>query len=169
MMIVQLKSVMQQIGQGLSAQHMGEMSAAVYQIEKRSQNFEVKGGQGRIVLIASTDPIGPAFEFVADIAKQTRSLIEVLYISPIIETKVNLNLLLNRLSDLSCDFQITYLNGDLFEKVASYSSQREDIMSVVCSSVEPFTKELISNQQRLDPALRFTFPTVLLVGNNMLA
>ena len=169
MMIVQLKSVMQQIGQGLSAQHMGEMSAAVYQIEKRSQNFELKGGQGRIVLIASTDPIGPAFEFVADIAKQTRSLIEVLYITPVIETKGTLNLLLNRLSDLSCDFQITYLNGDLFEKIASYSAQREDIMSVVCSSVEPFTKELRSNQQALDPALRFTFPTVLLVGNNMLA
>ena len=168
-MIEQLKSVMQQIGQGLSAQHMGEMSATVYQIEKRSQNFYLAGGQGRIVLIASTDPVGPAFDFVADIAKQTRSLIEVLYITPAIETKSSLNLLLNRLSDLSCDFQITYLNGDLFEKIASYSSQREDIMSVVCSSVEPFTEELRSTPQTLDPALRFTFPTVLLVGNNMLA
>ena len=168
-MIEQLKSVMQQIGQGLSAQHMGEMSATVYQIEKRSQNFYLAGGQGRIVLIASTDPVGPAFDFVADIAKQTRSLIEVLYITPAIETKSSLNLLLNRLSDLSCDFQITYLNGDLFEKIASYSSQREDIMSVVCSSVEPFTEELRSTPQTLDPAIRFTFPTVLLVGNNMLA
>ena len=168
-MIEQLKSVMQQIGQGLSAQHMGEMSATVYQIEKRSQNFYLAGGQGRIVLIASTDPVGPAFDFVADIAKQTRSLIEVLYITPAIETKSSLNLLLNRLSDLSCDFQITYLNGDLFEKIASYSSQREDIMSVVCSSVEPFTEELRSTPQTLDPALRFTFPKVLLVSNYMLA
>ena len=168
-MIGQLKSVMQQIGQGLSAQHMGEMSATVYQIEKRSQNFYLAGGQGRIVLIASTDPVGPAFDFVADIAKQTRSLIEVLYITPAIETKSNLNLLLNRLSDLSCDFQITYLNGDLLEKIASYSSQREDIMSVVCSSVEQFTEELKSTPQALDPALRFTFPTVLLVSNHILA
>ena len=168
-MIEQLKSVMQQIGQGLSAQHMGEMSATVYQIEKRSQNFRLAGGQGRIVLIASTDPVGPAFDFVADIAKQTRSLIEVLYIAPAIETKSSLNLLLNRLSELSCDFQITYLNGNLFEKIASYSSQREDIMSVVCSSVEPFTEELKSTPQTLEPALRFTFPTVLLVSNHILA
>ena len=168
-MIEQLKSVMQQIGQGLSAQHMGEMSATVYQIEKRSQSFHLAGGQGRIVLIASTDPVGPAFDFVADLAKQTRSLIEVLYITPAIETKSSLNLLLNRLGDLSCDFQITHLTGDLFEKIASYSSQREDVMSVVCSSGEPFTEELRSTPQTLDPALRFTFPTVLLVGNNTLA
>jgi len=140
-----------------------------YKIEKRSQNFYLAGGQGRIVLITSTDPVGPAFDFVADIAKQTRSLIEVLYITPAIETKSNLNLLLNRLSDLSCDFQITYLNGDLFEKIASYSSQREDIMSVVCSSVEQFTEELKSTPQALDPALRFTFQTVLLVSNHILA
>lgn len=48
-MIEQLKSVLQQIGQGLSVQHMGEMSATVDQIEKRSQNFHLAGGQGRIV------------------------------------------------------------------------------------------------------------------------
>ena len=168
-MIRQLKSVMQQIGQGLSAQHMGEMSAAVYQIEKRSQNYQMAGAQGRIVLIASTDPVGPAFDFVVDIAKQTRSLIEVLYITPAIESKRTLNSLLNSLGELSCDFQITYLNGDLFEKIASYSSQREDIMSIVCSSVEPFTEELRSTTQTLDPAIRFTFPTVLLVSDHMLA
>ena len=168
-MIRQLKSVMQQIGQGLSAQHMGEMSAAVYQIERRSQNHQMAGGQGRIVLIASTDPIGPAFDFVVDIAKQTRSLIEILYITPAIESKRTLDSLLDRLGELSCDFQITYLNGDLFEKIASYSSQRGDIMSVVCSSVEPFTEELRSTPQTLDPAIRFTFPTVLLVSDHILA
>ena len=68
-MIGQLKSVMLQIGQGLSVQHMGEMSATVDQIYRRSRSFRLAGGQGRIVLIASTDPVGPAFDFVADLAK----------------------------------------------------------------------------------------------------
>ena len=168
-MYEQLKSVLQQIGQGLSVQHMGEMSATVDQIEKRSKNFHLAGGQGRIVLIASTDPLGPAFDFVVDLAKRTRSMIEVLYVAPAGETKSTFNSLLNKLGDLSCDFQITYLTGDLCEKIAGYSTQREDIMSVVCSSIEPFTEELKSVPQTLEPALRFTFPTVLLVGNNILA
>jgi len=168
-MIEQLKSVIQQIGQGLSAQHMAEMSAAVDQIERRSLNFQLAGGQSRIVLIASTDPIGPAFDFVVDIAKQTSSVIEVLYITPADEAKSTFSSLLNRLGDLSCDFQITYPAGDLYEKIASYSSQREDIMSVVCSAMEPFTEDLKSTQKTLDPTIRFTFPTVLVVGNSVIA
>jgi len=168
-MIEQFKSVMQQIGQGLSVQHMGEMSAIIEQIDRRSQNFRLAGRQGRIVLIASTDPLGPAFDFVVDLAKQSRSIIEVLYVTPAGDAKSTFNSLLNKLGDLSCDFQITYLTGNLFEKVAGYSTQREDIMSVVCSSIEPFTEELKSAPQTLEPALRFTFPTVLLIGNNLLA
>ncbi len=168
-MIEQLRSVMQQIGHGLSAQHMGEMSATVEQIDKRSKNFYLAGGQSRIVFITSTDPLGPAFDFVVDIAKQTRSIIEVLYVIPADEAKSTFNTLLNRLGSLSCDFQITYLTGDLYEKLAGYSSQREDIMSVVCSSGEPFTDKLKSAPQTLEPALRFTFPTVLLIGNSIIA
>ena len=168
-MIEQLKSVILQIGQGLSAQHIGEMSATVEQIDRRSQNFQLAGGQGRIILIASTDPLGPAFDFVVDLAKQTRSVIEVLYVTPAGEAKSTFNSLLNKLGDLSCDFQITYLTGNLFEKIAGYSTQREDIMSVVCSSIEPFTEELKSAPRTLEPALRFTFPTVLLVSNHILA
>ena len=157
---------MQQIGEGLSVQHMGEMSATVEQIDRRSQNFLLAGGQGRIVLITSTDPLGPAFDFVVDLAKQSRSIIEVLYVTPTGETKSTFNSLLNKLSDLSCDFQITYLTGNLFEKIATYSTQREDVMSVVCSSIEPFIEELKSAPQILEPALRFTFPAVLVVGGN---
>jgi len=76
-MIDQLKSVIQQIGQGLSVQHMGEMSATVEQIDRRSQNFPLAGGQGRIILIVSIDPLGPAFDFVVDLAKQTKSIVSV--------------------------------------------------------------------------------------------
>ena len=168
-MIEQFKSVMQQIGQGLSVQHMGEMSATVEQIDRRSRNFQLAGGQGRIVLIASTAPLGPAFDFVVDLAKQSRSIIEVLYVTPAGETKSSFNSLLNKLGDLSCDFQITYLTGNLYEKIAGYSTQREDIMSVVCSSIEPFTEELKSAPQTLEPELRFTFPTVLLIGSSIMA
>ncbi len=168
-MIAQIKSVMQQIGQGLTAQHMGEMSATVEQIDRRSQNLRSTEGRGRIVLIASTDPMGPAFDFVVDLAKQTRCIIEVLCVTPAGETKNTFKSLLNKLGDLPYDFQITYLTGNLFEKITGYSTQREDIISVVCSSQEPFTKELISAPQTLKPALRFTFPNVLLIGNNLLA
>jgi len=167
-MFEQLKLVLQQMGQGLSAQHMGEMYATAEGIEKRSQNFHLAGGQSRIVLIASTDPLGPAFDFVVDIADRTKSLIEVLYITPADEAKSTFNSLLNRLGELSCDFQITYLTGDLFEKIADYSLQREDIMSVVCSAEEPFTEKLKSAPETLDPAKRFAFPIVLLVGNHIL-
>ena len=86
-MFEQLKLVFQQMGQGLLQQHFGEISAAVEQIEKKSQKFHLAGAQSRIVLIASTDPLSPAFDFVVNLAKQTRSLIEVLYITPAGETK----------------------------------------------------------------------------------
>ena len=168
-MIAQLKSIFQQVGQGLSAQHMGEMSATVEQIDRRSQNFQLAGGQGRIVLITSTDPLGPAFDFVVDLAERTGSMIEVLYIAPEDETKNTYHSLLNRLGDLPFDFQITHLAGNLYEKIAAYNTQREDIISVICSSTEPFTKELRSAPNTLKSALRFTFPTILFVGSNLLA
>ena len=168
-MLKQIKSVIQQIGHGLSAQHMGEMSAVVEKISKRSQNFQLAGGQGRIVLIASTDLLGPALDFVIDLAGQTESIIEVLYVTPANDNKNALRLLLNKLADLPIDFQLTHIAGNLFEAIATYNTQREDIMSVVCSSTEPFTEELISAPRMLEPALRFTFPTVLFVGNDLLA
>lgn len=169
-MYAQLKSMLQQIGQGLTAQHMGEMSATVQQIEKRCKTFHLAGGQTRVVLITSIDPLGPAFDFVVDVAKRTKSVIEVLYIKPGNEANGTgaINTLLNRLGNLSCDFQVTFLSGDLFEKVSDYSTQREDIMSVVCSCDEPFTEKLKSATCKLDPAMRFTFPTILFIKNNIL-
>lgn len=168
-MFEQLKLVFQQMGQGLLQQHLGEVSAAVERVEKRSQKFHLAGGQSRIVLIASTDPLSPAFDFVVDLAKQTRSLIEVLYITPADETKSTLNTLLNRLGGLSCDFQITYLTGDLFEKLADYSYQRQDIMAVVCGSSEDLAEKLRPAPQTLDPVMRFTFPTVVFIDNSIIA
>jgi len=168
-MIEQLKAFLQQIGQGLTAQHMGDMSATVEHISQRSQNFHLAGGQGRVVLIVSTDPLGPAFEFVTDLAEQTQCIIEILYITPPGENKRTLNTMLNKLSNLTYDFQITHITGDICEKIAVYSTQREDIVSVVCSSVEPFTEELKSAPKTLKSALRFTFPTILLIGNKLLA
>lgn len=167
-MFTQLKSVLQQIGQGLTAQHMGDMSATVQQIERRCKTYHSAGGRSPIVLIASTDPLGPAFDFVVNTAKQTRSLIEVLYVTPGNEAKSSIKSLLNRLSELSCDFQVTFHSGDLYEKVSNYSSQREDIMSVVCSSAEPFTDTLKTAPCKLDPAMRFTFPTILFISNSVL-
>ena len=84
-MLGQLKSILQIMGQGLAHQDLGEMSPTadkIAQIEKRSQSYRSSGGQGRIVLIASTDPMGPAFDFVVELAKRTNSLIEVLYFKP---------------------------------------------------------------------------------------
>jgi len=168
-MLEQIKSVIQQIGLGLSAQHMGEMSAVVEKINKRSQNFQLAGGQGRIVLITSTDLLGPALDFVINLAGQTGSMIEVLYITPADDSKNALRLLLSKLASFPIDFQLTRLTGNLFETIATYNTQREDIMSVVCSSTEPFSEELISAPTMLEPELRFTFPTVLFVGNDLLA
>jgi hypothetical protein len=167
-MFAHLKSVLQQIGQGLTAQHMGEMSATVKHIEKRCKTYHSAGGQSRIVLIASTDLTGPAFDFVVAIAKQTRSLIEVLYIAPGNEANGKIKTLLIQLSELSCDFQVTFLTGDLFEKVSNYSSQREDVMSVVCSCDEPFTESLKTATYKLEPAMRFTFPTILFISNSVI-
>jgi len=168
-MIEQIKSIFQQIGQGLSAQHMGDMSATVEQILQRSQNSRLTVGQRRIILIASTNPLSPAFDFVVDLAEQTGSMIEVLYIAPEDETKNTYHSLLNRLGDLPFDFQITRLKGNLYEEIAAYNTQREDIISVICSSAEPFTKDLSSAPKTLKPALRFTFPTILFIGSNLLA
>lgn len=106
--------------------------------------------------------------YLYNIAKQTRSMIEVLYVTPAGESKIIFNSLLDKLADLSCDFQITYLSGNPYGKITEYSIQREDNLSVVCSSIEPFKKELKTTPQPLKPTLRFTFPTIILVGNNIL-
>lgn len=148
---------------------MSPTAAKISQIEKRSLNYRVSGGQGRIILIAGIDPLGPAFDFVIDLSQQTKSLIEVLYIRPADGDKSTLNALLDRLAHLGCDFQMTYLTGNLLEKLSDFSPQRQDIMAVVCSASEGFTEELKSASQTLDPAIRNCLPAVLLIGNSFVA
>ena len=160
------------MGNGLASQDLGEMCPTadkIAQIEKRSQNYRLSGGQSRIVLIASTDPLGPAFDLVVKLSKQTRSLIEVLYISPTDGAKGTLSVLLKRLGDLACDFQMTFLTGNLLEIISDYNLQRQDVLAVVCSASEVFTEELRSAPQFVNPAMEICHPTILFVGDSMMA
>jgi len=171
-MFGQLKSILQLMGHGLAHQDLGEMSPTadkITQIEKRSKNYQLLGGQSRIVLIVSIDPVGPAFDFVAELAKQTGSLIEVLYISPANEAKSSFETLLSRLGNLACDFQITFLTDDLFLKISDYSSQRQDIIAVVCSNTEILAEKLRSSPQMINPLMSTKFPDILLVGGSIMA
>jgi len=171
-MLRQLKWMLKIMGQGLAHQDLGEMSPTankIAQIEKQSRNYRLSGEQGRIVLIASTDPLGPAFNFVVELAKQTKSLVEVLYIRPADGTKGTLSGLLNRLGDQACDFQITFLTGDLLEKISDYSPQHQDIMAVVCSTSEVLAEKIRSGQQTFDPIVSVTFPSILFISNSIMA
>ncbi len=86
-MLESLKQVIQQIGQGLTAQHMGEMSATAHQIERQNLSTPSSGRQSRVVLITSNDPLVPAFDYTTSLSRQTRSVIEVLYINPADKTE----------------------------------------------------------------------------------
>jgi len=171
-MFAHIKTVLRLMGDGLANQDLGEMyptASKIVQMEKRSQNYRLSGGQSRIVLIASTDPLGPAFDFVVKLSKQTRSLIEVLYIRPVDGAKSTLSILLGRLVDLACDFQITFLTGNLLQVISDYNSQRQDVLALVCSASEVFTEELRSAPQIVGPAMGIDRPMVLFVGDSMMA
>lgn len=171
-MFAQLKSILQQMGYGLARQDLGEMCPTadkIAQIEKRSLSYRLSGGQGRIVLIASTDPLGPAFDFVVELSKQTMSLIEVLYLRPADGAKSTLGELLKRLEEMACDFQMTFLTDDLLDKISDYSSQRQDVLAVVCSASEVFADEIRSGPQIENPAVGIGYPTVLFVGDSIMA
>jgi hypothetical protein len=169
MMFAQVKSILQLMGNGLANQDLGEMSPTadkIAQIEKRSLNYRLSGGKSRIVLIASTDLLGPAFDFVVELAKKTNALIEVLYFKPEEKIKIPLGILLNKLGDLTHDFQITFVTGDLRKTVANYHKQRQDIMVVVSSASEVFIEELRSTPQVLGPIMRINFPNILIIGGS---
>ncbi len=171
-MLRQVKSILQIMGQGLGHQDLGEMSPTaekIAQIEKRSLNYHLSGGKGRIVLVASTDPMGPAFDFVLELSNKTKSLIEVLYFRPEEEVKIPLRGLLNKLGDMTHDFQITFVNGDLLKTITDYNTQRQDIIAVVSSASEKFTEELRSAPQTLSPPMKINFPNILLIGSSILA
>ena len=92
-----LKTIFGIMGQGLRHQDLVDMlptAEKITQIERRCQNYRLSGRRGRIVLIASTDPMGPAFDLVVELAKQTKSLVEVFYIRPADGAKGTLNPLL---------------------------------------------------------------------------
>ncbi|MBT2987686.1 MAG: hypothetical protein KME65_01870 [Candidatus Thiodiazotropha sp. (ex Ctena orbiculata)] len=168
----QLKSILQIMGQSLAHQDLGEMSPTadkIEQIEKRSENYRMSGGEDRIVLIASTDPMGPAFDFVVDLAKKTNSLIEVLYYKPDEEIKIPLNTLLNKLGDMTHDFQITFVKGDLRKALSDYHKQRQDIMAVVSSASELFIEELRPTPQDSGSIMSINFPNILVIGSSFLA
>ena len=171
-MFAQVKSILRLMGNGLASQDLGEMyptASKIVEMEKRSQNYRLSGGQSRIVLIASTDPLGSAFDFVVKLSKQTRSLIEVLYIRPVDGENSTLSSLLGRLGELACDFQITFLTGNLLEVISDYNSQRQDVLALICSASEVFTEELRSAQQIVDPTMSISHPRILFVGDSMMA
>jgi len=171
-MLEQLKSVFKLTGRGSAPQNLGELSPTadtISRIEKRCHAYHRTGGQGRIVLIASNDLMGAAFDFVVDLAKRTNSLIEVLYFRPEEETRIPIRTLLNKLGDLTHDFQITFVKGDLRKTLSNYHKQREDIMAVVSSSSELFLDDLRASRQTLTTIMRIDFPRILIVGHSFLA
>jgi hypothetical protein len=129
----------------------------------------LSGGQGRVVWIAGTDLSGPALDFVLDIAMRTKSLIEVLYVRSTHGEKATPGPLMNHLANMGCNFQITFLTGNLLTKMSDYNQQRQDIMAVVCGAHEPFA-ETVRTASRLPVAeIGFCFPTVFFIGNTILA
>lgn len=171
-MLRRLKSITQSIARGLAQQDLGELAPTadkISQIEKRSRLYRRSGGQGRIVLIASMDPLGPVFDFVVDLAEQTGNRIEVLYVRPADNAINTLYTLLNRLADLGRDFQVTFLAGDLHEKISEYNAQRQDIMAVVCSASEELVDSLRPVPETLDACDAIELPSVLFVGDEIMA
>jgi hypothetical protein len=167
-----LTAILRAMGQGLLHQDWGEMvptEQKISQIEKRRRHYRASGGQGRIVLLASTDPLGPAFDFVVGMAGRSGDRIEVLYVRPPEEPEQTPERLLQRLAELGRDFQLTYHTGDLCEKLLDYGTQQQDVMAVVCNASEALAAKLQVVQKQLAPAQRGAFPSVLLVGNTLTA
>jgi hypothetical protein len=167
-----LTAILRTMGQGLLHQDWGEMMPTerkISQIEKRRKHYRASGGQGSIVLLTSTDPLGPAFDFVVGMAGRSGDRIEVLYVRPPEESQQTLELLLQRLAELGQDFQLTYHTGDLCKKLLDYGAQRQDVMAVVCNASEALAAKLQAVQQQLGSAQRGAFPSVLLVGNSLTA
>ena len=113
--------------------------------------------------------MGPAFYFVIELAKNTNSLIEVLYFKLEEELKVTLRILLNKLGDLTHDFQITFVTGNLRKALSNYYKQRQDIMAVVSSASEVFLEELKPTPLALSPIKNINFPDILIIGSSFLA
>jgi cob(I)alamin adenosyltransferase len=169
-MLSALKSIFKLMGQGLAHQYLGEMTPypeKIAEIEKRCHNYNMSGGRSRVVLLASTDLLGAAFDFVVALANSTNSLIEVLYLKPDKETESHLQALLNRLSDLAQDFQITFITDDPQKTISSYHNQRQDIMAVVSSASELFLEELGLTTPTPRSAIHILYPDILIIGNSL--
>jgi hypothetical protein len=168
-MLGSLKSLFKLMGQGLAHQYLGEMAphtAKIAEIEKRCHNYNSSGGRSRIVLLASTDLLGGAFNFVVELANSTNSLLEVLYFKPDTESGLHLQALLNRLSDRAQDFQITFVTDDPEKTISNYHNQRQDIMAVVSSASELFLEELGIAASSQSTATHITHPDILIIGNS---
>ena len=141
----------------------------IAQIHERSHHYRMTAGQSRIVLIASSDLMGPAFEFVVSQAQQTRSIIEILYLKPEGADELALQSMMNRLWSLSLDFQITCSTEKLNQKMLEYHPQRQDILAVVTSASEAFVKTL--NPAAIADGGRSTInrPRILIIGNSISA
>ncbi len=171
-MLGRVKSVLRMMGQGLACQDLGELSPTtdkIEQIEQHSRNYCLSGGQARNVLIAGMHALGPAFEFSVELARSTQSLIEVLYVDCRKTEPRPDRELINQLSDLGCDFHMTYLKGNLLERLADYHAQRRDIMAIVSSAAEDFAQQLHATSESPEQIFNLRLPNVLLIDGHLLA
>lgn len=120
-------------------------------------------------MIAGTDALGPAFDFVVELARSTDSLIEVLYVDCRDGERHSGHELIDQLSNLGYDFQMTYLKGNLMERMAEYNAQRQDIMAIVSSASEEFAQKLCTTSNPVGYRSNLRFPSVLLIGGYLTA
>ncbi len=166
-MFVQLKSIFNLMGQRLAEMLLTVDKMA--KIEKRAHHYRLSGGRSRIVLIASTDLMGTAFDFAVELANNTNSLIEVLYFKPEEEIQIPLRTLLNKLGDLTHDFKITFVTGNLRKIITTYRKQHQDTVAVICSASEVFIEELRPAPLNFNCIMDFNFSNVLIIDEGFLA
>ncbi len=64
---------------------------------------------------------------------------------------------------------MTYLKGNLLERLADYHTQRQDIMAIVSSAAEDFAQQLGASCKSPEHVFNLRFPSVLLIGGYFLA
>jgi len=171
-MFGRVKSVLKLMGRGLASQDLDESllgERELRRIEQRQRSFHLSGGQSRVVLIAGTKALGPAFDFAIELAADRNSMIEILYVDSSEDKAGATRQLIDRLTGLGCDFQITFLEGNLLEKLTDYNMKRQDVMAVVCSSEEAFVSQLRTGAEAFDTSLKLGGPSVVLIGGLLLA
>ena len=166
-----LKEMFKTMGNGLSAQNLGDLMSTDMKLKNldRTFSFENSNDDRRIVFTTGEKLQRTALDFSIECAHREGALLEILCTSENDNSLDPISEILPILNDSNLDFQVTRRRSDMIKAILNHVRFRQDILYFVCGTNNAFKKRWNEYKEQLSWQSKLELPSLLLVDEIIIA